>query len=483
MLPSSTSDNVSRTRSGFQKPPLRPGLRTPTAPVEKVGALEPSPAPLTKLKVLVWTYFWLLLLEGALRKWLLPQFSAPLLVIRDPIVLLIYFYAHQQRIVPREPLFRFLIFQAVAGLMLMIAQFVLLDLPPFVLLYGYRTLFLHFPLIFLLPHIFTLDDVTRLGKWLLLLSMPMAALMAYQFNSPIDAWINRTVGMTGTFQLAAALGKIRPPGTFSFITGPVAFFSLVTAFLGVGLVTRRTLYPRWLLAGAAISIGLAVAVSGSRATILSGAIVVLAWIFGAVAGQRVSNAIGNSLIIVLVAVFVLGQIDSFQEGKEVLNERFELGRGVEAAGGGIAGRFLNELIFPLKVLPDIPFFGAGLGLGTNVGATLLTGKMQFLISEGEWGRIFLEMGPLFGILFVGFRIALALRLGKESLRSAKAGNLLPLVLFSACAVNLFSGQIAQPTTLGFTVLGAGLCWTALRQVPQKEEDISIPRPRGFGTRI
>jgi hypothetical protein len=30
-------------------------------------------------------------------------------------------------------------------------------------------------------------------------------------------------------------------------------------------------------------------------------------------------------------------------------------------------------------------------------------------------------------------------------------------------VSVFSGQIAQPTTLGFTVLGAGLCWASFRQ--------------------
>src|SRR5262249_21894725 len=42
------------------------------------------------LRSLIWLYFWLLLLEGALRKWTLPSLSAPLLIIRDPIVLLIY---------------------------------------------------------------------------------------------------------------------------------------------------------------------------------------------------------------------------------------------------------------------------------------------------------------------------------------------------------------------------------------------------------
>ena len=41
------------------------------------------------LKKLFWAYFLLLIFEGALRKWIVPQLSAPLLLVRDPIGLLI----------------------------------------------------------------------------------------------------------------------------------------------------------------------------------------------------------------------------------------------------------------------------------------------------------------------------------------------------------------------------------------------------------
>jgi hypothetical protein len=205
--------------------------------------------------------------------------------------------------------------------------------------------------------------------------------------------------------------------------------------------------------------------------------------FGAVAGQRISSAVTNSLMIVIVAIFVLGQIDLFRQGKEILNERFEMGHEVEAEEGGLTGRFVGELIRPLQMIPDLPFFGVGLGVGTNVGAALLTGKMQFLMSEGEWGRVLLEMGPLFGLLFIAFRIALTLRLGRDSLEAARRSDLLPIVLFSACAVSLFSGQIAQPTTLGFTILGAGLCWSCLHResgFPAEAESasaVSLPAAR------
>jgi hypothetical protein len=51
---------------------------------------------LRSLRLLVWLYFWLLLWEGALRKWFFPSPSTPLLVVRDPVVLVIYAIAGAQ---------------------------------------------------------------------------------------------------------------------------------------------------------------------------------------------------------------------------------------------------------------------------------------------------------------------------------------------------------------------------------------------------
>ena len=55
------------------------------------------------IRYLIWLYFWMLLLEGALRKWAFPELSNPLLVVRDPIVLLIYFLSFRARVFPSNP--------------------------------------------------------------------------------------------------------------------------------------------------------------------------------------------------------------------------------------------------------------------------------------------------------------------------------------------------------------------------------------------
>ncbi len=49
---------------------------------------------------MIWLYLVLLIGEGALRKWIVSSLGAPLLVIRDPLVLLIYLQAVRCRRFP-----------------------------------------------------------------------------------------------------------------------------------------------------------------------------------------------------------------------------------------------------------------------------------------------------------------------------------------------------------------------------------------------
>jgi hypothetical protein len=201
---------------------------------------------LRTLRRLIWLYFWLLILEGALRKWLVPSLSAPLLVVRDPVVMLIYLQALRCRRFPMNG-------QMLVGGLLM-ASFILLALVQIlagagggglVALYGLRTDFLHLPLIFVIPRVFSYRDVIKLGKRVLLLSVPMALLMAIQYQAGPGSWLNAATKADAQ-QLSYTLGKVRPSGTFSFITGAAHFFGLATAFLIFGL-SQGKVYSRSLV--------------------------------------------------------------------------------------------------------------------------------------------------------------------------------------------------------------------------------------------
>jgi hypothetical protein len=436
-----------------------------TAQARHFARSATGPTDLRLLRRLVWLYFWLLIFEGVFRKWYLPQYSNQLLIVRDPVVLLIYLVAIDKDLFPRGGFMHALVVLATFTTFLALAQYIALQVPFTVLIFGLRSDFLHLPLIFLLPKIFTRQDVDKMGKWILILAIPMVLLMAQQFRSSPDAWINRTVGAGEGRQLSSALGKIRPAGTFSFITGPVLFYALVTSFLGYGLIGKRGAYPIWLMVSSSVALGLAVAVSGSRSTMLAGLIVVTAWFLGSLAAKRVTEGLARLMALGVISFFILGQIDLFKEGTEVFAARWELGTGAEREHGGLLGRIASLTVKPFAMIFDLPALGYGLGVGTNVGARLISGRAQFLLSEGEWGRVLMEMGALLGGIFIVYRVTLTVWLGKLSIRAAKGGDILPVLLYSACAVNIFNGQIAQPTVLGFVALGGGLCLTAIDTSP------------------
>jgi hypothetical protein len=409
-----------------------------------------------KIKWWIWFYFWMLIFEGALRKWILPQASDILLIVRDPIALWIYFLAYRSNKFTSSGVIHLIFFVAflmfLGGLLNGVADDHLLT----VNLFGLRTNFLHLFLLFVIPKFFDYHDVKTLGKWILIISMPMAFLMAIQFLSPADAYINKTVGLEGGRQIYAALGKIRPPGVFSFITGPASFYPLVMAFLLHGLVQKKT-YPLWLLISSGFSLAIALAVSGSRITLLSVCIVAASLLVIAILRQEF---ITKSIWVVLVGTFIglgLSSVPIFLEGTSVFATRIENASESESRGGGLLTRILTSFTDAFLDLEDLPFFGHGLGLGTNVGAALSGSRGQYLLAEGEWQRVVLESGILLGTIYILLRIFIILNLTQYALKKLSSGNTLPFLLLSACASLLLNGQFGQPTILGFAVLGAGLC--------------------------
>src|SRR5712691_9183738 len=142
-------------------PQESPAQQTPPAAHDRSRAIR-------YLRRLIWLYLLLLIFEGALRKWIVPQFSAPLLVVRDPVVILIYLLALRARG------FTFNAFLVSLGIIAILSWatgiLVLLPyLPVKTLLlvtgYGFRSNFLHLPLIFIFPAVLDLKDVQRIGRW------------------------------------------------------------------------------------------------------------------------------------------------------------------------------------------------------------------------------------------------------------------------------------------------------------------------------
>jgi hypothetical protein len=438
---------------------------------------------LRDIRRLIYLYLLLLIIEGALRKWMVPQFSNPLLLVRDPVVLAIYFLAWRTHIFPRNG---FILWLAIIGILSWIVSIFVLDpyLPMsrifLVTAYGFRSNFLHLPLIFIFASVFDADDVRKIGQWILVGMIPMSLLMALQFQSDADSFINRTVGVGEGEQITAGGGKIRPPGTFSFISGPIYYVTGAAAFVLYGALRRAT-YRSWLFFGAGCSVLLAIVVSGSRSLVASVLLVVFSLAIVLLIRPDALNRFGKSLVLLVIGMLIISRLPIVYEGLAILSSRFT--ESAEAAEttvtGGLIERTLSGFTEGLGHLGHAPLFGFGLGVGTSGGAAFLMGQSTFLLSENEWTRIIFESGPILGLAFLMWRSVLIAYLGFVSLRALTRGEILPLLLFSAGFLLLLNGQLGQPTSLGFAVVLNGLCLASTR--PGKIAAIAVapPRPRAI----
>jgi hypothetical protein len=426
---------------------------------------ETNQRSIIHIKRLIWLYFFLLIFEGTFRKWILPQYSDMLLVVRDPVVIAIYLLAIKARVFPRKGYALWL--GVIAILSFLVSLLVLepyLPLKPLVLVtaFGFRSNFLHLPLIFIIGKVLDQDDVKMLGRWVLIGSIPMCLLLVLQFNAAPDALINRTAGLgEAQQQITAGGGKIRPPGTFSFVSGVIFFAALSAAYLLYGALTRG-IYRNWLLFGAGLALVVTIGVAGSRSVLLAVLVVLSSLLAIIVFRPSAMNQFGRNLLIVVLVLAAASRLPVFKEGAQLLSERFT--NVAEAEETTIAGGLVTRTFFGFTegflLLSRAPIGGYGLGIGTNGGAKFLTGRALFLLSEGEWGRIILESGPILGLAFLAWRTMLTVTLGLFSFRQLRRGEILPIMLYCAGFLSLLNGQFGQPTNLGFAVFVCGLCLAA-----------------------
>ena len=424
------------------------------------------------LRFLIWIYFWLLIFEGALRKWVFPDYANILLLVRDPVVIAIYLRAIFLGVFPRNRWVWALVVMggifALLGWVQLVAGESLADLGILahlkaqVVIYGWRTYFLHLPLIFLMPAVLRDRATVSFVRALAILAIPMTLLVVAQYFETGDAWINSAT--KGGEQLAFVGDKIRAPGTFSFNTGPACFFALLAA-CGVSILFRNPPMPRW---SGWMMISCAVIYAPLGGGRLNSGMVFIVLVVGTLL-SLFTMGMGQLRILLATAALVLVVIYTpiFQDGLNSMNLRLASAAEYENAEYhyGFASRLFGGFAAPTSTLMagEPLFLGRGIGLGTIGGAKLQTGQAQFLVSEGEWGRILLECGWLWGMLYLVWRVGLVIWLGILSLQAFQRGNTLGMLLWSANIWTFLQGQWGQPTNQGFAVLIAGLTLAACRE--------------------
>lgn len=461
--------------------PSAAGARVGPSPPAGVLALSPARERARRhIVTLVFAIYLLVIFEGALRKWALPQLSQFIFFVRDPLLLLAYLLAWRHGLWPRgEILFGVSLAMAGLGVVVFVLQAASggeSDLRLVLGAYGWRAYFLYVPLAFLIGAVFGRADLLRLGRLTLILSVPIALLVTLQFFSPAGAAINVGSAADEALQfrgLGLDAEHTRPMGPFASGAGQQQFVATACALLLAYFVTPRGVAKPGLplLAAGAGGVLTCLALSGSRGTVLQCALAVVFALAVGVLG-RGGSVKGRALLwpLALTAGAVVLYPVLFPEGFTAFSNRWTHAQAAEARHfeAGIFGRALYGLVDFVRLVEQVPLLGYGLGFGGNAAVTLrasIDGVLVGFLAETDYARQMVDLGPIFGSAYIAYRVAFTGWLAALALRATRlSSDPLPMLLLSYVGYTVLQGQITGNGAINaYGWLFAGLLIAACKQ--------------------
>ena len=415
--------------------------------------------------------FVLIIFEGVLRKWLLPNLSSAIYFIKDPIVIYIIIYAYKYNFFSSTILSTY--FLVLTLIFLVAVSIFLLANPEAFYIYGYglRNYLLYFPLIFAASKILQIEDVYRFAKITLYTAIPMCILILAQYTSGPEAFINKGIG-DDDFIFMIADGVVRPYGTFTFTSGHVLYVSACFAFL-VATIFEKKIFTsvfsknRILFIATGVAVATMLFLTGSRSIYAYAAVTLVMACLVAITKKSKRNITALAFLASALtgSLLVFVTTDSYN----LLVERNQ--SAIRSEGSPITRAFSSLYVFT-NSFDTAPLWGHGIGTGTNAASAILRSNRDqgggFLLAEDEWSRIVLEMGFPIGLLFIFFRILLLIWLFFKSIKTLKKhSNGIPLILLGFLAPILFNGVMTmQGTSLAFGVLFSCIVLAACKKTQQ-----------------
>jgi len=358
----------------------------------------------------------LVVCEGAIRKWIVPEQQATVYFVKDVLLITGYIlFFNSLRInhsIHLRVMFGLKIL-LICSVSYFVVEIINPNSPSIVLsLLGLKNYLLYPLLAFIVPYMFeSAKDVEHKLKRYTIIMIPFAALGIIQFAFGPEHWINgyldhdsenlRVGDVFGTSDVV----KARTTGTFSYISGYATFLT-VMFYLAAGLVASqkwRVWGNQWSFALLGISIA-AMFTTGSRGpifgVILFSPFVLYVWAAGGIMSMRSFVQLGLCAIIVSIAVAL-----AVPDAIEAYQYR------VDHADGPLE-RLIWGITETYDAMVGAPALGTGMA-STNAAAITIMETADFwwlndVGVEGEMARVVLETGTIGFILVFAARIWLLL---------------------------------------------------------------------------
>lgn len=429
---------------------------------------------LDKFKKAFWLYLVLIFVEGAMRKWFMPSLSNVWMICREPIVIWTVLSLIGTQNLRSRVAKAFMII----GCIMMLTTLTLGHQNVWVAFYGFRIWFFHIPYIFIMSNKLNREDLIRVCKFLILVFIPMTVLYVMQWGAPLSSILNASVGGGVEEQgVQAAYGAVRPSGTFGHCVGSSYYNPLIVSLFCVTLFSSyyKHIFSKKHFLIFAVAVVLCLITSVSRGAVIQSILTIL---FIA----SITILLGNTKTFTKTIVGVIGLFLLFLvlsnvsiEGKSIvapITDRFEMAAEQE---GGTSGVMSSRVLEPYKfwndkgILLDPPFFGYGLGAGSNFGTQTLHIVNSFYSDSQAWGLgehssqiVTNEMGFLFGGIVFFLRIGFCMFLFFSCIKKLKQNkDILPITLWTLSITYFGTGNLNLTMTLGWIVIVMILLLTSI----------------------
>lgn len=429
---------------------------------------------LDKFKKAFWLYLVLIFVEGAMRKWFMPSLSNVWMMCREPIVIWTVLSLIGTQNLRSRVAKAFMII----GCIMMLTTLTLGHQNVWVAFYGFRIWFFHIPYIFIMSNKLNREDLIRICKFLILVFIPMTVLYVMQWGAPPSSILNASMGGGVEEQgVQAAYGAVRPSGTFGHCVGSSYYNPLIVSLFCVTLFSSyyKRIFSKKHFLIFAVAVVLCLITSVSRGAVIQSILTIL---FIA----SITILLGNTKTFTKTIVGVIGLFLLFLvlsnvsiEGKSIvapITDRFEMAAEQE---GGTSGVMSSRVLEPYKfwndkgILLDPPFFGYGLGAGSNFGTQTLHIVNSFYSDSQAWGLgehssqiVTNEMGFLFGGIVFVLRMGFCMFLFFSCIKKLKQNkDILPITLWTLSITYFGTGNLNLTMTLGWIVIVMILLLTSI----------------------
>jgi hypothetical protein len=384
----------------------------------------------------------LIIIEGVLRKWVLPQASDAIYFLKDLLLfaayISYYFKSKYHQIIINKKfneVFTQIIY-FLFGICLIQAFNPSLG-SVFVGFFGIKNYLFYIPLVWMLPNLFnSKEELYKFLRFYLLLTIPVCILAIAQFFSPPDSPINvyaaGSIEGIATFGVGGDDGAVRVTGSFPYISG-LGFYLSVSLILIIPLLsTKQSL--KWHIISIIETLLVIVSsfMTGSRAVVFFAGIYLFGYLTILFFNKKQLFNISFKRFIVPTIVIVLSTVLFFSKSVDLFTQRT-----VSNQEEGYT-RVLTPLIEPWLLPLRLDGYGTGASHQATpkvrevLGVDLATVELP-PPNDGSSVKVMLDLGPIGLILWEGLRLYLLLVLWNTFKRLQD-----PLLIQLALSILLFS---------------------------------------------